>query len=115
MKSHFKLKLDLSENGFNMFFRPYQRVAFEILWNHPNGLSTREVWELTNEEMSRSISRASIINFLADVAEYEFLDYREETGKGGYRRFYSHKYDSNGLSHYLEEVVSKALKTLDDV
>ncbi len=115
MRNHFKLNLNLSEKGFNMFFRPYQRVALEILWNHPGGLNTREVWMLTNEEMSRSISRASIINFLNDVAEHELLDYREGTGKGGYRRYYWHKYDRNGFSGHLKEVVSNALKTLEYV
>jgi len=113
MRSHFKLKLDLSENGFNMFFRPYQRVALELLWNHPDGLSTREVWMLTNGEMSRSISRASIINFLSDAAEYEILDYRAESGKGGNRRYYWHKYDKNDFSKNLIEIVNKALNTLD--
>jgi hypothetical protein len=114
MKSKFTLKLELSETGLNMFFKPYQQKALSILWDHPNGLSSRQVWEMTNKEISGSISRASIINFLNDVSEYEILDYRVEHGKGGERRYYWHKYDRNGFSKYLKDIIQKALGTLKD-
>lgn len=95
-----------------MFFKPYQRMALEILWDHPEGLSTREVWSIIKDEKGHVISRASVINFLADAAEHELLEFREETGKGGYRRYYWHKYDKPGLSGHLTELVEKALNTL---
>ena len=112
MKTPFRLNVNLSETGFNMFFNTYQRTALEVLWKYPDGLSTREVWKYTNEEIEGTISRASIINFLAAVADYEILEYREESGKGGYRRYYSHKYDENDLRQYLSGIVNKALDTL---
>jgi hypothetical protein len=67
---------------------------------------------MTNKEISDSISRASIINFLNDVEEYGILGYRVEHGKGGERRYYWHKYDRNGFSRYLKEIVQKALERL---
>lgn len=112
MKSKFTLKLDLSETGLDMFFKPYQQKALSILWDHPEGLSSRQVWEITNKKISGSISRASIINFLNDILEYGILDYRVEHGKGGERRYYWHQYDRDGFSNYLKDVFLKALETL---
>ena len=113
MKSQFNLKLDLNKTGLDMFFRPYQKVALEILWNYPEGLNTRQVWKMTNDQMESSTSRASIINFLAASAEQGILNYREETGKGGYRRYYWHKYEQKELSKFLANVVKDALDTLN--
>ncbi len=112
MNNKHNTKLDLSKSGLDMFFKPYQKKALDIIWDYPEGLNTRQVWKKTNDQMTLSISRASIINFLAASAEQGILDYREETGKGGYRRYYWHKYDRAGLSKYLKEMVKEALKTL---
>jgi hypothetical protein len=113
MKNKFTLKLDLNETGLNMFFKPYQQKALKILWEYPEGLSSRQVWNSTNREIPNSISRASIINFLNDIAEYGILDYRVEYGKGGERRYYWHKYDKDGFTKYLKNIVHNALKTLN--
>ena len=37
----------------------------------------------------KSISRASIINFLNDLADEDIVSFEEATGKGGYHRVYS--------------------------
>jgi len=112
MRLKFTWNLELNKTGLDMFFKLYQQKALEILWDYPEGLNTRQVWEMTNEEIPNSISRASIINFLNDVAEYGILDYREESGKGGIRRYYWHSYDRNGFVKYLKNMVQKALETL---
>lgn len=112
MKNQFSLKLDLGETGLDMFFKPYHQKAFEVLWDHPEGLNSRQVWNLTNMEMTDTISRASIINFLNDSVELGFLEYREESGKGGYRRVYWHKYDRDSLKTQLNIRVMESLKTL---
>jgi predicted transcriptional regulator len=93
-----------------MFFKPYHQKVFEILWKHPKGLSSRQIWEIINEEVS--ISRASIINFLQDMAEYEILDYNKVNGKGGKLRIYWHRFSRNSLSDYLMEMVQKSLRTI---
>jgi hypothetical protein len=104
--------MDLSKSGFDMFFKPYMKKGLEVLWEHPEGLNTRQVWMACNEEMERSISRASVINFLAWAAEEGILVYREETGKGGYRRIYTHKFDKSGLADFLKSTVQAALVSL---
>ncbi len=51
----------------------------------------------------KSISRASIIQFLKALAEAGVLDYLEETGKGGYHRAYSTKLDEASFKRELAE------------
>ena len=112
MRHNFSLKLDLNEKGLDMFFKPYQQKVFEVLWDNPNGLSSRQVWDMTNKELSQKISRASIINFLNDSVELGLLSYSSESGKGGFRRIYSHKFYRNCFSRYLKSLVLKSLESL---
>jgi len=106
------LSLDLTETGLEMFFRPYQIEALEILWNTEETLSSRTVWEQVNEKLDGTISRASIINFLNASVENGLLDFVETTGKGGYRRLYTPKLSKVEASKYLAKVVIDQLQTL---
>ena len=106
------LTLDLSETGLEMFFRPYQIEALELLWNTEETLSSRKVWEQVNQKLDGTISRASIINFLNASVENGLLDYTETTGKGGYRRLYTPKLNKEETAKYLSEEVHKALNTI---
>ncbi len=106
------LNLDLSETGLEMFFKPYQIVSLDILWNNEQNLSSRQVWMQANEQLLGSISRASIINFLNASVENGLLDYVETTGKGGYRRLYSPVLDRSETSKFLSQIVKDRLQTL---
>ncbi len=106
------LTLDLSEQGLEMFFRPYQIAALDLLWNSEENHSSRQVWEKVNEVLSGTISRASIINFLNASVENGLLDYVETTGKGGYRRLYTPKRSKPEAVVYLSELVKERLQTL---
>ena len=106
------LTLDLSETGFAMFFRPYQNATFELLWSSDGYLSSREVWKEVNVVLPGTISRASIINFLNASVENGFLDFKETTGKGGYRRLYSSKLSKEETTRYLSKIVNDKLETL---
>ena len=106
------LNLDLSETGLGMFFKPYQIISLDILWNSKENQSSRQVWEQANEQLPGTISRASIINFLNASVENGLLDYVETTGKGGYRRLYSSKLDRTETSTFLTEKVKESLQTL---
>lgn len=108
----FSLKLDLSETGMKMFFKPYQIAVLEVLFQNPDGLNSRQVWQKTNEKIPNTISRASIINFLNSLADLEILEYKEVSGKGGYRRIYWHQYSKKDLAKFLSNEVTNALKTL---
>jgi len=108
----FSLKLDLSESGMKMFFKEYQIVVLDVLFDNPDGLNSRQVWQKTNEIIPNTISRASIINFLNSLVDLEILEHKEISGKGGYRRIYWHQYSKNDLSKFLSNEVTNALKTL---
>ena len=106
------LSLDLTETGLEMFFRPYQIKALDLLWSTEETLSSRQVWEKVNEQLAGTISRASIINFLNDSVENGILNFVETTGKGGYRRLYTPKMDKVGTTKYLSKIVQDQLQTL---
>ena len=62
--------------------------------------------------MGKTISRASIINFLNAMVDEGLLGYTEITGKGGHRRIYSANYDEAGSKrHMADKIVSKLLET----
>ena len=106
------LVLDLSEKGFEMFFKPYQIASLDLLWNSDEQLSSRMVWERVNETLPGTISRASIINFLNASVDNGLLDYVETTGKGGYRRLYTSRLSKPETSKYLSKIVHERLQTL---
>ena len=106
------LYVDLSETGLAMFFKPYQVASLDIIWNSDENLSSRQVWEQVNEQLTGTISRASIINFLNASVDNGFLDYVETTGKGGYRRLYSSKFTKPEAKTYLSKYVTERLQTL---
>jgi len=106
------LNVDLSETGLAMFFKPYQIISLDLLWNTEETLSSRQVWEQANVQLPGTISRASIINFLNASVENGLLDYVEITGKGGYRRLYSSKLSKPEATTYLTEKVKESLQTL---
>lgn len=104
--------MDLSKTGLNMFFKPYQIAALNVLWDSSEPLSSREVMEEVNKNMTERISRASIINFLNASVEHGMLDFIETTGKGGYRRLYSAKISSFQIKSFLTRMVEEQLQTL---
>ena len=106
------LNMDLTKTGLDMFFKPYQVTALNVLWSSSNPQSSRQVWEKVNQELTEKISRASIINFLNASVDNGLLDYVETTGKGGYRRLYSSKLSRSETSVFLTEKVEKRLQTL---
>ena len=95
-----------------MTINPYQIAALDLLWNNDEHLSSREVWDQVNQALPGTISRASIINFLNASVENGLLDYKETTGKGGYRRLYTSKRSKDETSKYLSKIVKDQLQTL---
>jgi predicted transcriptional regulator len=102
------LTVDTASEGLEMVLKDYQEAALRYLWRlDGGGASSRDVWEQVNEDLKgkRTISRASIINFLNSMVDEGVLSYTETTGKGGHRRIYSAKYDEAGFKEYIAKVV----------
>ena len=95
-----------------MILKDYQEVALHYLWRFDGkGASSRDVWMQVNADLAgkRTISRASIINFLNFMVDEGVLNYTETTGKGGHRRIYSAKYNEAEFKQYVAKVVLKNL------
>lgn len=102
------ITVDTSGEGLAMVLKDYQEVALRYLWRlDGGGASSRDVWVQVNEDLKgkRTISRASIINFLNSMVDEGVLNYTEITGKGGHRRIYSAKYNEAGFKQYIAKVV----------
>lgn len=108
------MKVDLSEKDLEMIFKDYEILALETLWKEPDHMfSSLEVTESVKEKLAEkgeTISRASIINFLQDIAEQGILERDTTTGKGGHRGIYQTNYDREGLRKFIIKTVLDKLK-----
>ena len=123
------LVLDPTQAGLEKVLRDYQIEALKLIWAHNgDGMTSREVYEATNNRLGqgKSVSRASIINFLNAMCDEDILDYEEETCKGGMRRKYKKGLDEKGFKKHIaadvltslmadfpEETVAAIKETLD--
>ena len=104
--------IDPSKDGLEKVLRDYQIEALRHVWTHDGeGLTSREVYEAVNERLDggRSVSRASIINFLNAMCDEGVLDFEEETCKGGMRRRYRKGMDEATFKTYVASTVISSL------
>ncbi len=108
------LVLDPSKSGFEKVLRDYQIEALRMVWGSvETGATSREVYLYVNKELEgkKTVSRASIINFLNAMCDEGVLTYEEETCKGGMRRKYFPGLDEEGFKrHIAKSVVESLLK-----
>ena len=104
-----------NEKGLLTVMKDYQVVAMRHLWSLEEGIgaSSRDVWVASNVALRdiKTISRASIINFLNAMVDDGLLGFHEITGKGGHRRIYKALFDGEGSKLFLAMVI---LKTMGD-
>ena len=106
------LTFNPAEIGLAKVLRDYQIEALKSVWEKgEEGVNSREVYQQANKALKgiRTISRASIINFLNAMVDEGVLNYEEETGKGGYRRIYSPKLDESGFKKHIAKMVITSL------
>ena len=98
-------------DGLLKVFRDYQKEALRFIWErNDEGAISREVWSRVNERLvGKTISRASIINFLNAMVDEGVLDYNERTGKGGYHRVYRPKLNETSFKQYVAQTVISSL------
>lgn len=100
-----------NSDGLAKVFRDYQEEALRLVWEKGDeGVISRVVWSHVNERLvGKTISRASIINFLNAMVDEGVLNYQERTGKGGYHRVYSPKLDEAEFKKYVAKTVISSL------
>ena len=104
--------VDPSKSGLEKVLTDYEIEALRVVWgNSDKGFTSREVHVRVNEALEgiRTISRASIINFLNDMCDEGVLNYEEETCKGGSRRRYSPRLDEGGFKKHIAKTVFESL------
>lgn len=103
---------DPGKEGLEKVLRDYQIEALKVVWtNAERGVTSREVWENVKKALEgvKTISRASIINFLNTMCDDGILRYEEETCKGGMRRKYFPALDEEGFKKYIARTVVESL------
>ena len=97
--------------GLTKVFKDYQEEVVKVIWEvGDQGANSKEVWTKVNERLvDKTISRASIINFLNAMTDEGVPDYHEETGKGGYHRVYKPKLDESSFKKHVVQVMISSL------
>ena len=107
--------VDPEKTGFEKVLRDYQIEALRMVWgDDTKGVTSRDVYRHVNKQLEgvRTISRASIINFLNAMCDEGVLAYVEETCKGGTRRKYFTGMDEGEFKKHIAKSVLESL--LDD-
>jgi len=82
------IKINMSESGLFMFFKPYQVEILRFLQKEKEQTS-RDVYQHLLFRVEMNVSRASIINSLNMFSDWGILVFYTDIGKGGIHRVYS--------------------------
>jgi len=105
-----RIEFDTSETGLRAVLKDYQEIALRVIWASPEGLGSRTVWDRVNAGLQgKTISRASIINFLEAMREASVLKGVEKTGKGGHRWIYSPSMNEAEFKQYIASQLIESL------
>jgi len=115
--------------------KDYEEMALRFIWGSgERGAISKEVWLHVNKELGGigtpaailiggettvdvkgSISRASIINFLQDMASDGVIQVNYRTGKGGHHGVYSSPMGEDGFKRYVaKNVIAKLFEKWPD-
>ena len=101
-----------AEEGLGKVLKDYQIEALKLVWTIGEvGVNSREAWQRANKALKgiRTISRASIINFLNAMVNEGVINYKVETCKGGTRRIYAPRLNEGGFKKYVAKMVISSL------
>jgi len=105
-----RIEFNPSEKGLRAVLKDYQEIALRVIWANPEGLGSKVVMDRVNAELQgKTISRASVINFLEDMREMGVLNGVEKTGKGGHRWIYSPAMNEAEFKQYIARTILESL------
>jgi predicted transcriptional regulator len=107
-------KLDPSQQGLRKTLREYEELALRFIWEiGEEGAGSGITWSTVNERLGegKTISRASIINFLNKMVDQDVLSWRDATGKGGHHRIYHTNLDEIEYRKHVLRTVIKSMMT----
>jgi predicted transcriptional regulator len=107
-------KLDPSQQGLRKTLKEYEELALRYIWeNGEEGATSAPTWRTVNERLGegKTISRASIINFLNRMVDQGVLSWRDATGKGGHHRIYqTNLHEKEYRKHVLRTVLKSMME-----
>jgi predicted transcriptional regulator len=104
------IEYDTSQTGLAAVLKDWQIETMQVLWQNPEGLNSRTVWQRVNPMLKgKSISRASVINFLEAMHSLGILDAEDRTGKGGHHSIYRAALDETGYKQFIASTLIESL------
>lgn len=101
-----RIEYDVSKIGFEAAFKNWQLKTIQVVWDNPEGVKSRIVYERVNQALGNdSISRASVINFLEALRGMGVLNGNDATGKGGHHWIYFAAMDEAGFKKFIVETM----------
>ena len=110
---------DTSKKGLETVMKDYQAICLWYVWEKgERGVTTGEAWKYTNKILinaEKTISRASIIQYLNKMAEKGILKHWERTGKGGHHRVYAPIVDAVEFKELIaKKIIGKLLEDFQE-
>jgi len=104
------IEFDTSQTSLRAVLKDYQELALHVVWNSPEGTNSRTVWEKVNQALvGKTISRASIINFLEYMRKAGVLDAYDRTGKGGHQFVYRMGMNEEQFKQFIVKTLLESL------
>lgn len=104
------MKIDLSKDGLESIFQPWEVKTIEILLEGGEQTSGTLLARLNSGE--KIISQASIINLLEELTNNGITSKRIGTGKGGWRGIYEFKHTMKSLREYIAGLAENWAKNM---
>lgn len=110
------MKVDLSFDGLDMLYKPYEKIMVQHLWkNDSEPIGSGNLWKYVNsmlpakEDGRDAISRASVIFAANRNVDDGIWDWKDATGKGGHHRLYFAAMTEAELWAAIRETVSEKI------
>ena len=105
------MKIDLSKNGFESLFTPWQIEVLHLLTANPGREWTSGI--LHAEMFDRDpVSRASVINFMKLLEAWSIVTVSYGTALGGGYRIYTSQHTEESLREYFASLAENWAKTM---
>lgn len=104
------MKIDLSKDGLESAFQPWEVKTIEILLEGGEQTSGTLLARLNSGD--KIISQASIINLLEELTAFGITRKRVTTGKGGWRGVYEFNHTEQSLREYLASLAENWTKNM---
>ena len=99
------MKADLTKNGLDSVFTPWQIITLEIMTRDKTHTSFTLTETLTKTLIGGSLSRASVIGFMKELEAWGIVEVELDKGRGGEYRIYKTDYSMDGVLAYMIALV----------